>query len=262
MPEAKDMLVQEQKPVLAKDPFGLWACRKLLACLKEFGATETIGLLRKNLADLVRRYLNWRFDRKFQVDTAGVIQLENLTSESANKQFGVCYEPTPIRTLKWMFSTLPNDVSDWTFVDFGSGKGRTILYASNYNFRRIMGVEFTSELHATAEMNISTYKSRKQKCFDIRSICLDAVQFSIPDGNCMLYFFRPFREEVMERVIDNIEQSYRRNPRKLMVFYYHPEPGSIIERQRFLRKREERPMPFDLSGVPSPYRRRLAVYET
>jgi hypothetical protein len=262
MPKTKTIVLGEPNSHPAKDPFGFWIWRKLLVYSKQFGIKETIGLLPKNASHLFRQYLNWRFDYRFHVDTSGVVQLAGLTCDSANKELGVWHEPTPIRTLGWMFSHLPPDVSDWTFVDFGSGKGRTILYASNYNFRRIIGVEFARELHAIAERNITTYRSRRRKCVGISSFCMDAVQFPIPDGNCLFYFFRPFREEVMERVIDNIYQSYRKSPRKLVVFYYHPEPDSAIEKQSFLRKREERPMPFDPSGEPCPYRRRLAIYET
>jgi SAM-dependent methyltransferase len=263
MPEVKMTAAQQEKLVIARDPFGLWACRKLLIYLRQFGVKETLGLLQKNISYLMRQYRNWRFDRKFHVDTSGLIELATLTSESENKQFGIRYEPTPIRTLEWMFSSLPANLSDWTFVDFGSGKGRTILYASNNNFRRIIGVEFTQELHAIAEKNIASYRSKRQKCLDVRSVCMDAARFPIPDGNCILYFFRPFREEVMAAVIENLQQAYRRDPaRKLMVYYYHPLPDSSIEKQTFLRKRDERPMPFDISAEPSPYRRRLAVYET
>ena len=262
MPETKGAMLGEQASHAPKDPLGLWVWRKLFTYSRRFGLKETIGLLPKNVSHLLRRYVNWRFDRKYRVDTSGVIQLAGLTCDGANKVLGVWHEPTPIRTLKWMFSSLPRDVSGWTFVDFGSGKGRTILYASNYGFQRIIGVEFARELDAIAKQNITTYRSKRQKCFDISSICMDAVRFPIPDGNCLFYFFRPFQEEVMERVISNIHQAYFRSPRKLMVFYYHPEPHSAIEKQKFLRKREERPMPFDFSGEPCPYRRRMAIYET
>ena len=65
----------------------------------------------------------------------------------------------------------------------------------------------------------------------------------------------------MARVLYNIEQTFLRQPRRLIVLYYHPQVNSEIQKHPFLRKREERPMPFDLSGEPCPYRRRLEVYE-
>ena len=245
-----------------RDGAALWAGRRVIVSLRDRGVKQTIGLIRKNVVEYWRRYLNRRFDKRYNVETSGIVQLAEVTCDSENKQHGVWYEPTPIRTLECMFSLLPADVSDLTFIDFGSGKGRTILYASNFSFRRIIGVEFAQELHAVAERNIRTYRSRQQKCFKISSQCMDAVKFSLPEENCVLYFFHPFRKEVMASVLDNIEESYRRNPRKLIVLYYHPQVNSLVESRTFLRKRDERSMPFDLSAEPSPYRRRLVIYET
>jgi 16S rRNA G966 N2-methylase RsmD len=241
---------------------GALMLRKTFLFARQYGARETAGLVRKNVAERARQYLNRRFDRKYSVDTSGVTMLSQLTCDGNNKEHGVWYEPTPLKTLKTMFSMLPDDVSEFTFIDFGSGKGRTLLYASTFGFRRIIGVEFAKELHAIAERNIRTFRNSRQKCFDITSVRADAVEFSLPEDKCVLYFFHPFREEVMTRVLRNIEASYRKNPRKLIVLYYHPQLNSTIEQARFLSKREEKPMPFDLTGEPCPYRRRLAVYET
>lgn len=242
--------------------FGSWAVRRVLTSFKDQGVRETARLIRKNLAEYARQYVNWRFDRIYHVDTAGVTQLADLTCESSNKQHGILYEPTPLRTLKCMFSMLPADVSDFTFVDFGSGKGRTMLYASNYNFRRIMGVEFAKELHAVAQRNFQSYRNKNQKCRDITSFCMDATEFSLPDENCVLYFFHPFREAVMCKVLDNIQESYRRRPRKFIVLYYHPRLNNLMENVPFLEKRSERPVPFDISAEPCIYRRRLELYES
>lgn len=240
----------------------LAAFRRVLESLNRSGPRETLGLIRKNVAYGARVYVNRRFDRRFRVDTAGVTQLAGLTCNSNNKVHGVWYEPTPLRTLKCMFSMLPGDLSDFTFIDFGSGKGRTLLYASNYTFRSIVGVEFAKELHDVAVRNVSTYRSRHQRCKAITPVCGDAAQFVLPEEKCVLYFFHPFREEVMRRVLANIEESYRRCPRKLFILYYHPQLNDLLAAVPLLRKVAERPVPFDLSAEPCIYRRRLELYET
>ncbi len=242
--------------------FLLWAGQRVLASFKNFGVRGTATLIRKNLAERARLYLNRRYDRKYNINTTGVTQLVDVTCSSPNKEFGVCYEPTPIRTLKCMFSLLPADVSEFTFIDFGSGKGRTILYASNYNFRRIIGVEFGAELHAEAEQNIRTYRSRTRKCANVTSVNVDAATFALPEENCVLYFFHPFRQEVMAKVLENIERSHRCCPRKLIVLYYHPQCNEMMRQLTFLHKREERTVPLDLSAEPCIYRRKLELYTT
>lgn len=77
----------------------------------------------------------------------------------------------------------------------------------------------------------------------------------------MFYFFNPFRQEVMSRVMENIRASHEDQPRDMIVVYYNPNPVivSLLERVGFLRKVSTKPLPRDLA---SPYRRGLVIYES
>lgn len=156
-----------------------------------------------------------KFDDKHGVDTCGILMPSSLTIESANKGSGLEYEPTPVKAFPNMLVNLPNDLSEFAFVDFGSGKGRTLLLASQYNFKKIIGVEYAEELHQIANKNIAAYRSENQQCFDIKSVCTDAVQFPIPQEKCLFYFYYPFNEQVMSNVLDSIRESYNEHPRKM-----------------------------------------------
>ena len=217
-------------------------------------------LIIKNLIYHWRRYLDQRLDRKFHLDTSKEIELAKLDIDSDNKKFGQPYEPTPVNTLRSIFSNLPDDLSDFIFVDFGSGKGRTLLVSSDYNFKRIIGVEFSKELHFIAQNNIRAYRSKKQRCFDIESVCMDATTFPIPTEKSIFYFSNPFSEEVMLQVLNSIKKSYLDNPRKVFITYYVPRLSYLIEELGFLRKVETKPLPFDFL---SSYRwGGVAIYES
>jgi hypothetical protein len=82
---------------------------------------------------------------------------------------------------------------NYTFVDFRSGKGRALLPASEFPFRRILGLEFSPELHRTAEENIRRYNSATQKCRDIQSLNVDFADFALPPEASVLFFFHPCR---------------------------------------------------------------------
>jgi predicted RNA methylase len=86
---------------------------------------------------------------------------------------------------------LPDDVSTFTFVDYGAGKGRCCFLASAKNFRKIVGVEFARELCADMERNIKRFKAPWQRCSNFEVICLDATRYDIPDGDCVLFMFNP-----------------------------------------------------------------------
>ena len=49
--------------------------------------------------------------------------------------------------------------------------------ASDYPFRKIIGVELLSALNQIAEENIGKYRSDSQQCFDLETVCADAGDF-------------------------------------------------------------------------------------
>ena len=87
------------------------------------------------------------------------------------------YMPTDPATFGEMMAALPIDFHQFTFIDIGSGKGRTLLMASEFPFRRILGVEILPELDRAARENIQAYKSPMQRCAKIESVCADARDF-------------------------------------------------------------------------------------
>jgi tRNA1(Val) A37 N6-methylase TrmN6 len=42
------------------------------------------------------------------------------------------------------------DLRDYTFIDFGSGKGRALLMAADLQFKSLIGIELRKELHDKA----------------------------------------------------------------------------------------------------------------
>src|SRR5215831_4326085 len=143
----RDMSIRKANPSVSRSAYRIG--QRLLAHLKKDGMSQTAAVIRKNLMALGRHYGNRLWDLRHGVDTSGVIQLRELTC-AGDTASSIWYEPTPIRTLHQMARHLPSDLTDFTFVDFGSGKGRTILHASRLNFTRIIGVEFARELCETA----------------------------------------------------------------------------------------------------------------
>lgn len=171
------------------------------------------------------------FDRRFGVKTAGDIHLVDvITLPTHSRPFGLGYQATSKAAFVEMLSAVPTDLKDFVFVDFGSGLGRVLLLASEYPFRSIRGVEFSPDLHKIACDNIRSYRSDTQKCTDIASICEDAAEYKIPEERTIFYFYNPFLEPVMARVIQNIEQSLQRKSREAYLIYYNPKERRPLDR--------------------------------
>ena len=150
------------------------------------------------------------------------------------------YQPTQPDLFREMLEALRQqshfDFHDFVFIDLGSGKGRTLLMASDYNFRRIVGVELLLALHHTAQENLSKYRSESQKCFAPESICADATEFAFPADPMVLYLFNPFPESGLRRMMANLEQSLREHPRAVYVLYHNPLLEHVLSESSGLRR--------------------------
>jgi SAM-dependent methyltransferase len=168
------------------------------------------------------------FDRTYGVDTDGKFDgwthLSDLDIASPSWIDGNDYAAIEPVRFNFILQSLEVAFEEYTFVDFGSGKGRALLLASEFPFRRIIGIEFSRELHQIAERNILQYRSIGQKCLDIESQNQDFVDFVLPKEPLMLYFFDPCKVYVFSRVLSRIYESLTENPRPLYLVYVAPKP--------------------------------------
>jgi hypothetical protein len=193
-----------------------------------------------------------RFDEQFGVDTIGKIQPERLALAGPNAEHARAYEPSRVDAFRDVIGQLPLDFAHMVFVDFGSGKGRIVLAASEFPFQRIVGVELSAKLHAAAQANCRNYRNPERKCDAIELLCLDATAYVIPADPAVFFFYNPFDREVMARVADNICRSLREAPRPAFIVYFNPVDADV-----WAGRSELQPWPIRQPSVhptaPSPY---------
>ncbi|HWR15915.1 MAG TPA: class I SAM-dependent methyltransferase [Terriglobales bacterium] len=145
---------------------------------------------------------------------------------------GAPYQPTEPSLFHEMLGALKVDVSEYVFVDLGSGKGRTLLMAAEYPFRKIVGVELFSELDQVAKENIrkSAHSHRME------SICADAREFQFPAEPLVLYLFNPLPAAALVEVVENLRLSLQQSPRSVRVIYHNPISENVLADAGFLRK--------------------------
>jgi SAM-dependent methyltransferase len=200
----------------------LVATSRLVAAMWDFARDSTPARLRQ-------RYGDADYDWEHHVDTtSGAVSWRDRLLGA----FHSPYQPTEPALFHEMLDALRQQARlhfrDFTFIDLGSGKGRTLLLASDYPFRRIVGVELLPALHQIAQENLQKYGSESQKCFALESICADATAFSFPAEPTVLYLFNPFPESGLQHTLANLEQSLRQNPRPVYVLYHNPLLEHVI----------------------------------
>jgi SAM-dependent methyltransferase len=167
----------------------------------------------------------WRerhFDSLFGVQTEGVVDIGELGASRSSLAHARGYAPTPAKVFVDLLRKIKLQLEKVTFVDLGCGKGRVLLVASQFPFKRIIGVELSPDLALTAQRNIASYSNAKQECTRIEVMCLDASHYAIPEEKAVIYLFHPFDEHVLARVLDNIHLSRQVHTEDLYVIYRNP----------------------------------------
>ena len=186
--------------------------------------------------ELVRRNkVSRTFDEIYGTNTAGRVAVENLQIDSPNSKHGNPYDPVPVSLFSKLIENVKVRHEDYVFLDLGSGKGRTLLLASNYPFRKIIGVEYSQPLHAVALQNIAQYRSDHRRCFNVELLHIDATEYEIPLEPTVCFFYNPFDETIMRAVLTNFRESLERRPRDIKFIYYVPQCVHLFDELGFSR---------------------------
>src|ERR1700680_3118745 len=99
---------------------------------------------------LANYLVDWLHDRRYGVQTRGLVAIETLSEEGAD-----CHDyfPTSFVTFRRAMATVQIRTGQDVFVDYGSGMGRVLLMAARYPFRRVIGVEISAVLNEIARKN-------------------------------------------------------------------------------------------------------------
>ena len=215
---------------------------------------------REYLFSLHERVLDPSTEQLFFKQTRTPVPLEGLTIRGPNRMHGHDYRPTPCSIFEWTIGAIDYDFSRLTFVDYGAGKGRVLLLASEHPFAAVGGIEFAEELHDDAVMNIAQYPRSRMKCRNVECVLEDASTLGPPDGDSVNYFFNPFSREMFAEVLNNLVVSYRKRPRRLYLILIEPVATDLVDASGVFA-RMELPFPEKLKvKLFSPYE--IAIYRS
>jgi len=163
---------------------------------------------------------DWLFDWRYGTDTVSRIYQADLEFDHPNKKSAHPYIPNRGRSFNKLMAAIALPRGG-IFVDYGSGKGKILMLASRFGFRRVVGLEFSEELHRVALSNVKKYQARTG-CQSIEPVLGDASRYVLRDDENVLFFFNPFEQDVLDGCLGQIESSLARNPRHIWVIYFDP----------------------------------------
>ena len=179
-------------------------------------------------------------EKKYNLDTIELDRLKTITINSDNLKHSSIYQACNYYILEKGFDYLRSINENNNITDFGCGKGRAMAVAAHYGFKSITGIDFAISLCVAAGNNIqNTIKLYPSVKFNI--ICDDVVNYKIEEDQNVFFFFNPFDEVIMLKVVKNILLSLKEKPRKIYIMYVNPVHKEIFlstgfEEEYYLRK--------------------------
>lgn len=181
----------------------------------DYNVDAFIHYLTKSIQDPFDHETNKReaidaFDEKYGSKTSSIFEQMELPEQISEDRlkYAARFHPSPVKMVRRALDELANlDISyhDCTFIDIGSGLGRNLLLASPYGFKHIVGVEISAYLCEQAVANIKKYNAVEPVKCNAEICCMDILNYPLPDGNLVLYFWEPFMDEMADKFVKQLE---------------------------------------------------------
>jgi len=179
------------------------------------------------------------FDRRYKVETAREEGLGEMgvSSDDIERGNGV-YRVTWGWLIEKAFARLDIDFHRYTFIDYGSGKGKAMLMAACHPFKAIIGIEYAKRLHEIATENCRTYRNLDQKCHSLLPIFGDVLNYLPPPGPIVCFMCNPFDQKTLRAVFESWRMRYDQGEREIRILYLNmrdiAESAEVLGEQDWL----------------------------
>jgi predicted RNA methylase len=176
------------------------------------------------------------FDGRRGTDTSGMVMPWELKDQSNAPIGGNPYASLTSARIRELLVAAESVASETVLVDLGSGKGRVLLVAQEFPFKRIVGVEWSGELHAIARTNVAIAAvSGQTPDARFELLQMDAAAYAFPTEPLVVFLFNPFGAATMAHVVANLELTLAAFPRRIIVIYANPLHGDFFAQSAAFR---------------------------
>ena len=185
--------------------------QRSLNSIKEKGLKRTFQSFVSFIEDFI-------YDKRYGLNTRKIIEAEDLYKTDDEINQNNRYQATRLRHFRVLMKELSLPENS-VFVDVGSGKGKVLLMATIYNFKRIVGIELSSKLNKIAKSNILIYNKRVKNNIPIELKELNVLDYTFEGDENIIYLYNPFSSEILEQFCEQLFISLKLNPRKIWLIF-------------------------------------------
>ena len=125
------------------------------------------------------------------------------------------YEPTPYSVLERLADSGFFGEGD-VVLDYGCGKGRVGFFLSYRTGAGAVGIEYDERIYEAALENRRTAKVKPD------FVLARAEEYRVPPEVNRCYFFNPFGQVILHKVLARIIGSWYEDSREILLFFYYP----------------------------------------
>ncbi len=179
---------------------------------------------------------NAAFDARYGAETADDIRGNNYDAKRGQEvaETTGLYQCVHEGALRAIIEALAPAPEEFEFIDIGSGKGKALMVAATYPFRRVRGIEILPALHAAAEENLRSFKSAGHvQCADVSSVCGDALQIADLSGDVLVLLFNALPPDPMRAFVERLGQEL--GSARVTLAYLTPDAREALDESSAFR---------------------------
>jgi SAM-dependent methyltransferase len=188
------------------------------------------------------------FDRQFGVDTLGIVTVDEITPDKSLAAQILWYQGSQPSIVRRALAAL-GDVEDYTLLDFGCGKGRAAIVASEFPFRQVVGVELSPALAAKAQANAAIIAHRFPERPGITIFNANVLEYGLPAGKLAIFAYHPFGPEILGGVVKRMEAALAVDTPHIFFVYYNPMHADVLDASPAFQRFYAAVIPFDKSEL-------------
>jgi SAM-dependent methyltransferase len=148
------------------------------------------------------------------------------TDSEEHDQHQYLYEPASWLVLRIALRGRAVGEGD-SFIDIGCGKGRVLLQAARYPFRRVIGLDRSDRMLEIASHAID-HNRRRLTCNQVELVNADIRGYELPIDVGVVFCF-PWQNAVSEVILDKVMALADARATSVLFIYYLPREHSVVE---------------------------------
>jgi SAM-dependent methyltransferase len=178
-------------------------------------------------------------EKKYGLNTSGFDELQHLQKKGIDVSHSTIYMPVNYYMLEKMMNEINQFPHNKSFLDIGCGKGRAMVVAAHYGFKKIKGIDISKKFCDEAKQNINNARNNFTDV-EFKVELQDAFYYQVPKDVSVIFIFNPFDEVIMSGVVENILISQEKNPRTIYVVYINPLYETLFLENQFVKTRSHK----------------------